>query len=177
MKRFLALVVAWLFCISVGMSAEPAGEDYLNFFRPFVGEWAVKAKIGDKPGEGTFSCTLSPTKRCLVWYATAIAPYSAAQSVDGYDPVAKKWTGCSFTAEGSHQVTTYLCADPQSLKSNKAEFQCEATEAKADGEVVKWRWHVTFIKDTNKWTVLTTEQTRNGEKTPDEEVVYERKNK
>jgi hypothetical protein len=175
MKRIVALAVAWLVCTSAAISAEPTADDYLNFFKPVVGEWIVKAKIGDKMMKGTFSCKLSPSKRCLVWYGSAIAPYGASQSVDGYDPMAKKWKGCAFSADGGHQVTTYLVVDPNSLKGNKAEFKCEATEAKANGEEIKWRWQTVFILGKDEWRILTTEQTKNGEKTPDEEYVYERK--
>lgn len=177
MKRIAALILAWLVCTSVVISSEPTADDYLKFFEPLLGEWAMTAKIGDTVGEGTFSCRLARTGNCLLWYGSAIAPYPASQSLDGYDPVLKKWKGCSFSADGRHQVITYLPTDAEALKSNRAEFKCEATESKATGEVVTWEWKATFVFGDNEWKLFIKDQIKNGEKTPDEEIVYKRKTK
>jgi len=178
MKRIVASAVTWLVCTSVAISSEPTADDYLNFFKPLIGEWTAKITVGEKAGQGTFSCRLSPTKRCLVWYGASNLPLPNTHSIDGYDPVAKKWKGFAFAADGSHRVTMYQAADADSLKVDKAEFKCEATEAKADGEVVKWRWQTTFIlgRDTCKvlYTALADSE---GEKAPDVEFIYERKRK
>jgi hypothetical protein len=175
MNRVAFSVVAFLLCTSVAVSAEPTGDDYLKFFKPLAGNWTVKAKIGDKNAEGTFTCRLSQTKRCLVWYGSAMASYPAAQSVDGFDPATKKWTGCAYTAAGDRTITTCVVDDPAALKGKEATFTVEMTEIKADGKINKWQVKNVFILGKDECKIIAKEQMRNGEKLPDEEFVYQRR--
>jgi len=171
MKRFLAFVAAYLVCAPV-LAAEPTADDYIRFFKPLAGDFTVKAKIGDKEFEATSSAKLLADKKCFVVTGSEVPPYPAFTSIDGYDPAAKKWKSTGYSTEGELWVT-YLSASAESLKGRKnVALDAEQTQIKADGSIVKWKskWTYTFAAD--KVVVTTTEQTRNGEKTPDEEWVY-----
>ena len=173
MKRFLAFVAASLVCAPL-VAAEPTADDYLNFWKTLPGQWVVRVKIGDKTAEGTWQCRLSATKRCLVWYGSAILQYPATQSLDGYDPESKRWKMSAFSTAGEH-ATTYLSADADALKGNQATFKMEGVVVKPDGKkdtsIGKW----TFTIGNDEWKLVCSGLTLNGVPQPDEEYVYTRK--
>jgi hypothetical protein len=171
----VAFVGAVLFAGVLPLAAEePTADDYLNFFKPFVGEWTVKYKLGDKTGECDFSLSLSSTKRCFAWQQGAMDEFPAVQSLDGYDGATKKWKSSAFDAAGDHWVT-YYSTDAKSLKGTQATFEMDQTQTKLDGTVIRWRYKATFIMKPNEIKVIQTEQTRNGEKLPDFEFLNIRK--
>jgi hypothetical protein len=156
------------------VAEEPSAEDYLTFFKPFVGEWTVKTKFGSETGECSFSLRLSPTSRCLEWEMGAVGEFPATHSLDGYDGASKKWKGCAFDAAGDHWIT-YYATDAKSLKGKQATFDVEQIQAKVDGTIIRWRYKAIYTMKPDEIKVVQTEQTRNGEKLPDFELVNLRK--
>ncbi|MCR4412748.1 MAG: hypothetical protein NUV77_10025 [Thermoguttaceae bacterium] len=171
----LLAVLGVVLLLSAPLAAgEPTADAYLDFFKPIVGQWTVKAKMGDKTAEGTFSATLSPTKRSLVCTGSAWFQFPAFQSIDGYDPESKKWKTSGFNAAGEHWVT-YYSADAESLKGSQATFKVETIIAKLDGTKDTWRAIDTITIGKGQWKSLWTSQTLNGEKQPDEEYIFVRR--
>jgi hypothetical protein len=174
MTRALAFVVACAVCSSAG-AAEPTADDYVSFFKPLAGEWAMKVTIGDKHSDAQFDAKLLPDKKCFVSTFSGVRPYPAFTSIDGYDPAAKKWKVTAFDTAGDHWVT-YLSANAETLKGGKpATLDCSGEQIQPDGTVIRWKSKWTYSFDDNKFVIKITQQTRNGEKTPDEEYVSTRK--
>lgn len=180
MKRFATVlsVVAVLSLVSVATSfaAEPTADDYIGFFKPLFGEFDAKAKVGDKQAETQLRCRLLANKKCCITSLGEVPPYPAFTSIDGYDPSAKKWKMTGFDTAGDHWIT-YLWADAETLKNReRGSLNASAQQIKPDGTVIEWKGKWTYTFADGKIVVFITEQTRNGEKTPDEEYAYTRKN-
>jgi hypothetical protein len=134
----------------------------------------MRAKLGDKMEEGTFSLSVSRTGRGFSWHASGIGPYAPMESLDGYDPATKRWKRCAFRSNGEHRVTYYQ-TDAKSLRGKQATFQIEELEAKEDGTTVRSQSKTTFVMGPQDIKILVKELVVGNEKKPDEEWTYERK--
>jgi hypothetical protein len=157
------------------------GDEYLAFWtKYFQGEWTTKIVEGEETGtektgtEGTWTCTLGPTKACMLFLGTSEGkPQSNA--VAGYDPKSKSWKEIFFFADGSHLIqsyrarTGYLNGDPVG-KTVKGRAQLFFP----DGKVERSAIHVEVIgPDTCEYVV--TERRVDGEERPHLKWVFERK--
>ena len=80
----------------VALGEEPTASDYVNFFSFQVGEWE---SVGSNGQKGTITITMSPTKNCLLGYAT-MNDEPSHQVVAAYDPEAKGWKRTLIGAGG-----------------------------------------------------------------------------
>lgn len=74
-------------------------QDYIDFLKPFEGDWKTKLESEGKVVEGTWSGHLSPAKTCYITQGT-VAGQPSFQGIDGYDAGTKKWTVASFDSNG-----------------------------------------------------------------------------
>ena len=77
--------------------------DYRELVKPFWGYWQSTVESDGKVIESTYRARYSPTNTCALTYAEG-GGLPAVQSLDGYDPVAKKWTVAAFDAEGNFRL-------------------------------------------------------------------------
>jgi hypothetical protein len=87
-----------------------------------------------------------------------------------------KWKWSAFSATGEH-VVSYSSTDAAALRGKAATFTFETSVAKPDGTKDTWRGDLTVTVGKDRWRQIFTNQTCNGEKQPDEEYTYERREK
>ena len=140
--RFL-MIRLFPLCLIIGLAQfaqgeEPTASDYVKFFSYQVGEWESTAPNGQK---GTLTITMSPTKNCLLGYATQNDKPSH-QVVAAYDPEAKGWKRTLIGAEG-WIATIVVQADKATVTGERkgAEFKGKLRFVSPDGVVQEAQEH------------------------------------
>ncbi|MCR4412747.1 MAG: DUF1579 domain-containing protein [Thermoguttaceae bacterium] len=87
-----------------GPTTEPTPEDYIQFMKPLVGEWKTTSEEAGKVVPGTMSYRLAPNGHCFLGHYQGSLP--DVQSVEGYDPVARKHTAAAFGDDGTFATGT-----------------------------------------------------------------------
>lgn len=172
MKLTVVLVTCFI-CAPV-LAAEPTADDYFKFFTPILGDsWDVTFRSGSDSAVGQFSCKLSPAGKCVIESAGEVGSFPAYDGVSGFDPETKKWKSCFFNTKG--ECVTRYCYTPK-LEGNEATFQVEVLNVASSGQVTKEKasWRVKIVSP-KRWEIHATDMTRNGQKQPDLEAVFERK--
>jgi hypothetical protein len=108
---FLAVVgIVAILVTPAAVAQELTADDYIAFWKPVVGSWKTTTEMDGKVLPGAWRARLSANGKCLVtYYEGGHAPSS--QSIDGYDPVSKKWTLVGFDAGGAFVLLTIEFAD------------------------------------------------------------------
>lgn len=178
-----------LTCISIGVALllavhpaaigqEPTADQYMSMFVSyFDGDWDHTTTQNDgATTKGTWSCQLSPTKTCLLLFATENGKPSM-HSIGGYDPSIRAWKETGFDGNGGNYTLTYRLPletlTGESLgKTLKGTFD-EITKdgKKGSGEII-----ITMVKR-DRWEAVFQNQTRDGKRQPDLKAVFERKQK
>jgi hypothetical protein len=85
-------------------AAEATTEDYIQFMKPLVGSWKTTSESDGKAVPGTMTYQLAPNGHCFLGRYEGSLP--DVQSIEGYDPVAKKHTVAAFGRDGTHGIAT-----------------------------------------------------------------------
>ena len=85
-------------------AAEATTEDYMLFMKPLTGSWKTTSETDGQATPGTISYQLASNEHCFLGHYEGILP--DVQSIEGYDPVAKKHTVVGFGRDGSHAIAT-----------------------------------------------------------------------
>jgi hypothetical protein len=144
---WLIAVVAFL-QIATTLADEPKSEDYMGFFKHYVGVWKCEVSDGSS---GTLTYEVAPNGQCLIGHLT-IDGKPATQAVEGYDPVEKCWKHVAWYADGGHGVLIFKL-DKETLSAGPAghTFKGPWTQHTADGQkkdgIIVNEWI-----DKNNWT-------------------------
>jgi hypothetical protein len=87
----------------VADAQQEAAQNYIDFFKPFVGDWKTKLESEGEVVEGKWSGRLSPTRLCYISRGTA-AEQPSSQGIHGYDAGTKKWTVAAFNSDGEFSI-------------------------------------------------------------------------
>jgi hypothetical protein len=95
-------------------TSSPSDNHYLAFWKEyFQGNWAFTVDQGiagdsrlETGNKGTWSCTLSPTERCML-FSAAVNGKPTNNGVAGYDPKSKTWKEVIFIRDGSVLTQNY----------------------------------------------------------------------
>lgn len=112
MKTLLESVVMFAIVAGCSVAAEKStaqeltSEAYLDYMSPFLGSWKTRLTRAGETTEGQWTISVSPTTPCFMTRFIG-KDGSAAQSIDGYDPVTKKWTVIEFNSTGEYSLLRY----------------------------------------------------------------------
>ncbi|NLX99717.1 MAG: hypothetical protein GXY83_26775 [Rhodopirellula sp.] len=168
--------IAFFLNASPAQSEELTADDYIQFWSPLEGSWETTIESQGKAIPGQWKGWLSPIKKCYVVHGED-GGYSPVYSVDGYDPVAKKWTATGFDADGSFFLATHEIVGMKKGKrlENGATTKGERKLFKTDGTTTTIT--LTAVCDEcskNRIVILFTDQKENGQPRPDEKWICER---
>lgn len=158
---------------SPSVAQEPTGADYIKFFKPLVGTWVGKAVGGGETHDRKWTLELSPTGTCFVTYETEDGkPFY--QSIDGYDPVTKKYTVVGFYSDGLREEFSYQI-DKNTLQGSIEGFTYagRADGQNAEGEAISCDYTSTIV-NRNKWVITVTNNMKAGKNQPNLTITYER---
>lgn len=179
MSRVLHLTTtfALLICLaaSTAQGDELTAKDYIEYVKPFVGSWKTTVETDGKVTEGTWMARESRTGTCLTTFGTGDLP--PAQSIDGYDPVSKKWTVAAFDASGGYSLSNIefdnITKGKQFGKGSTGTGETKVN--KSDGTTTTETTKLTCLECTkDKMVILWSERTENGKSVPDVTVTSER---
>lgn len=88
-----------LLSVSLAVAEEVTADDYMQMWKPLVGQWKTTNESEGETVEGTWLFRQSKTKKCFVSYGEG-GVFPASEGIHGYCPAKKKWTIVSFDAEG-----------------------------------------------------------------------------
>lgn len=109
MRRLLSLLA--LLELAIFLTAPPTlaqevtAEDYIQFMKPLVGAWTISSESDGKVIPGTMSYELAPNGLCFLGRYQG-AGFPDVQTIEGYDPVAKKHTVTGFGGVGTFAIFT-----------------------------------------------------------------------
>ncbi len=177
MKRIALCLFSWmvLSVTSFAQGDELTAKDYIEFVKPFVGSWKTTVESDGKIAEGTWMARESRTGTCLTTFGTGdLAP---AQTIDGYDPVSKKWTVAAFDASGGYSLSKIefdnITKGKQFGKGTTGTGETKVN--KSDGTTTIETTKLTCLECTkDKIVILWSERTENGKSVPDVTMTSER---
>ena len=181
MKRRL-LVLAVVGCLSllvappVVLAQDLTPEDYVQYWKPLVGSWKTTSDLDGKVIPGTFRCRVSQNGKCLLGYHDG-GFRGSAQTLDGYDPVTKKYLTAEFTAERGFLLVTYdrVNVKPGKTLGEEVIGTCEVKGTGTDGKPSIVTYTMTCTKLDEKMVVLMwTDGKTNGNPVPDIKLTLER---
>lgn len=179
MNRLLpALVVVGLMVVvasPIAVAQEATMADYTEFVRPFLGYWKSTVESDGHVIEGTYWARLSPTNTCGIIYSEGKG-LPAIQSIDGYDPVAKKWTVAAFDAEGNFSLNRLVFDVKKGQRYSKGDKgKSEGVSYKTDGTTVTQTSDGLCLECTeNRIVAVRSNRKENGEAKPDLTLTLER---
>jgi DNA-directed RNA polymerase subunit M/transcription elongation factor TFIIS len=144
-------------------------QDYMDYFKPFVGSWKTKLESGGETVEGMWSGYLAPTKTCYISQSTGVGQ-PAFQGIDGYDAGTKTWTVASFNTDGEFTLTRI---DPGDIKKGQrfgkgATGTSVESTSKEDGTTTEMTLKFTCKECTdNRIVYVLSNRKENGEPKPD----------
>jgi hypothetical protein len=103
---FLAAAgIALFLAAPLSFGQELTGDDYIQFMKPLEGSWTTTLKMDGDPVPGKLRYELAPNKHCyLTQMEGGGLPF--INGIEGYDPVAKRWTGMGFADDREHSSST-----------------------------------------------------------------------
>lgn len=179
MSRFLPLVVVLTLTLLVAAPISAADEvkakDYIAFFQPLVGSWKTTMESDGDIVEGVWTARVSRTGTCLVTFGTGALP--ASQTIDGYDPVSKKWTVAIFDAAGDYLIATHTFADVGKGKvlGKGMTGIGERRIAKSDGSSATQTFKISCVECTDNKVMIRWHDSKEGDESlPDQTMTLER---
>ena len=143
---WLMAMVAFL-QIATTLADEPKSEDYVTFFKHYVGVWKCEVSNGSS---GTLTYEVAPNGQCLIGQLT-IDGKPETQAIEGFDPLEKCWKHVAWYADGGHGLLTFkldketLIAGPSGHTIKGSWVQHTADGQKKEAIIVnKWT-------DQNSW--------------------------
>ena len=162
--------------VPLAVAEELTAKDYVEYVKPFVGSWKLTIDRDGNLAEGTYRARLARADACIV--ARISAPdLGSFQSIDGYDPVAKKWTVIGFGADGRFMMQRVTMHDIQKGQHYaKGQSQnAEMTVHQPDGTVITMTSKSTLDEITEDRMVFVQSDAKlNGESVPGEKWTLER---
>jgi len=148
----------------IGVAADLTAKDYIEFMNPLVGSWKATVESEGQEVKGTWDVRIAPGGYCLTTVATGIVP--ATQSIDGYDPVARKWTALLFNAAGEHIYTTHEISGMAKGKvfGEGVVMTSERKTSKSDGTITEQTSTMTCLECTEKKIVAQWSEVKEGGK-------------
>lgn len=155
---------------------ELAADDYIEFWKPLAGVWKGIVVSGEKSIDTLWRARLAPNGKCFVTYATG-DDIPALQTIDGYDPVTKKWTVVGFDADGTFSIDAFQLNDMQKGK-RLGEGLIGSGEVKRfthDGKETTTTYTLSCKEFSNNRVVLVwSNRNENGQPVPDRKWTGER---
>ena len=119
MNRLMpTLVFLGLVCLvstSAGVAEELTADDYIEFWKPLAGVWKGVVESDGKSMDTLWRARLARNQKCFITYATG-GDSPAMQTIDGFDPVTKRWTVVGFDADGGFSIDAFELRDMQKGK-------------------------------------------------------------
>lgn len=150
--------------------------DYIEFVKPFEGSWKTTMESSGEITQGTWTGRLSPARTCYVTYGED-AGRPAFQSIDGYDPVTKRWAIATFYAGGGFSLATIDFAGEKKGRhfGKGTTSTAEDRVFNNDGMTTITTWKAECLECTaDRIVYVVTDRIENGRKTPDRKLTMER---
>ena len=158
--------------VAQGLTAD----DYVQLWKPLAGAWKGVVESDGKAIESTWRTRLAPHQKCFVAYGTG-GGFPATQTIDGFDPVTKKWTVVGFDADGTFSIDTCQLSDMQKGKRvgkgliGNGEVKRFSKDGKAT--TITYKLSCTDFSD-NRAAFVWSDRKENGQPKPDEKWTAER---
>lgn len=151
-------------------------QNYIDFVKPFEGSWKTRLESDGEAVEGTWTGRLSPAKTCYVTQGRNTGR-PAFQSIDGYDPVAKKWAIAAFYSGGGFSLAKIDFAGVKKgqLFGKGTIGTAEDRVFNSDGTTTITMWKSECLECTdNRIVYVLSDRKENGEPKPDRKFTMER---
>ncbi len=175
---FLAAAgIALFLAAPLSFGQELTGDDYIQFMKPLEGSWTTTLKMDGDPVPGKLRYELAPNKHCyLTQMEGGGLPF--INGIEGYDPVAKRWTGMGFADDREHSSSTVEWADmkPGKVLGAGAAGKQTLRLGQADGTTTTIVQTMTCEKvERDKVILVYTKRTADGAPLPDMVFTLTRK--
>ena len=182
MQRSLNLTLFTALLISLVTLAfaeeQQTAKDVQEFLKPFAGFWMNTGESAGEVVEGIWTVKPSPMAPCFLTYGSNTAD-GQFQSLDGYDPVAEKWTAARFRSGGDFRLIRYeVEAQAGGRYGQGTSTPIESTSQEDDGTKTIRKSIMTCLECNDQGMVLKfSGRTENGESRPDSKLTMKRLDK
>lgn len=176
MNALSSLTIVATFLLSPVAAAEPTVDDFVNHYRPLLGDWKVKLDVGGEKQIGKARWELAKNEKCLL-ISVEFEKRPAVQALIAFNPVTKKSTQTSVDADGMLGVASVELPNlkPNSTMSKGTIGKWEATRYKPDGTTTKATETLKCLQaDKDCFVFVWADRTENGESLPDFKLTYYR---
>ena len=168
-----AVLLSWV--ASVSADEHQTAKTVMDFLKPFEGFWANTAESEGEVVQGVWTVKPSAMAPCFLTYGgnTATGQF---QSLDGYDPVAKKWTAARFRSGGEFSLIRYeVKAEKGQHYGKGTSTPIESTTCNSDGTTTTRKSTMTCLECNNEGIVLQfTGRTESGEPRAESKLTMKR---
>lgn len=95
---------------STSESQELGANDYMEYWESLLGSWKTTTETEGKSVPGAWRARLSRADTCALTYGEG-GGFPTLQTIDGFDPVERKWTVAGFDSDGGFSLSTTRFTD------------------------------------------------------------------